>query len=98
MVGALREMGYAVHVPEATFYLLPQSPWEDDVAFTELLAAHDVFVLPGTVCEIAGHFRISLTANEEMIERAVPRFAAAMEEARNASLKGQAVASGGGRA
>lgn len=82
MVGALREMGYEVHVPEGTFYLLPKSPWEDDVAFTELLAAHDVFVMPGTIAEIPGYFRISLTANEEMIERALPRFATAMEHAR----------------
>ncbi len=81
MVGALREMGYQVHVPEGTFYLLPRSPWADDLAFTDLLAAHDVFVLPGTICEIPGYFRISLTANEEMIERALPRFAAAMERA-----------------
>jgi aspartate aminotransferase len=81
MVGALREMGYQVHVPEGTFYLLPKSPWEDDVAFTDLLAAYDVFVLPGTICEIPGYFRISLTANEEMIERAMPGFAAALERA-----------------
>lgn len=81
MVGALREQGYQVHVPEGTFYLLPKSPWEDDVAFTELLAERDVFVLPGTICEISGYFRISLTANEEMIERALPRFAAAFEHA-----------------
>ena len=81
MVGVLREMGYQVHVPEGTFYLLPMSPWADDVAFTDLLAAHDVFVLPGTICEIPGYFRISLTANEEMIEGALPRFATAMAHA-----------------
>ncbi len=81
MVGALRDMGYQVHMPEGTFYLLPKSPWADDVAFTDLLAEHDVFVLPGTICEIPGYFRISLTANEEMIERALPGFAAALERA-----------------
>ncbi len=54
-------------------------------------------VLPGTVCEIPGYFRISLMANEEMIERAPPRFAAAMKEAREASPTGQAVAAGAGR-
>ena len=78
MVGALRGMGYRVHVPEGTFYLLPASPWADDVAFAELLAEHDVFVLPGTICEVPGYFRISLTANEQMIERSLPGFAAAM--------------------
>ena len=72
MVAALRDMGYRVHVPEGTFYLLPRSPLADDVVFAELLAEHDVFVLPGTICEMPGYFRVSLTANEQMIERALP--------------------------
>ncbi|HEX5439690.1 MAG TPA: aminotransferase class I/II-fold pyridoxal phosphate-dependent enzyme [Ktedonobacterales bacterium] len=83
LVAALREMGYSVHVPEATFYLLPRSPLADDLAFTELLAQHNVFCLPGTVVEMPGYFRISLTANDEMITRALPGFAAALQEASN---------------
>jgi aspartate aminotransferase len=79
MVTALRDMGYDVHVPEGTFYLLPRSPIGDDEAFTEMLAAEKVFVLPGALCEIPGYFRISLTANQEMIERSLPRFARAIE-------------------
>jgi len=81
MVAALRGMGYNVHVPEGTFYLLPRSPWEDDRAFTEVLAEYGVFVLPGSIAEIPGYFRISLTANDAMIERALPGFAAAIERA-----------------
>ncbi len=80
MVRALREQGYALVMPEATFYLLPRSPLADDLAFTELLARRNVFVLPGTVVEMPGFFRISLTATDEMIDRALPQFAAAMEE------------------
>ena len=87
MVAALREMGYDVHVPEGTFYLLPRSPLADDLAFIELLAEHDIFCLPGTVVEMPGYFRISLTANDEMIERALPGFAAALEEASNHRLR-----------
>ena len=81
LISALRDMGYEVHVPEGTFYLLPRSPIGDDEAFTEMLAAEKVFVLPGTLCEIPGYFRISLTANEEMIEQSLPRFARAIEKA-----------------
>jgi aspartate aminotransferase len=81
MVGALREMGYAVHAPEGTFYLLVSSPWTDDQQFCELLAEHDVLCLPGTVFELPGHFRISLTANNDMIQRALPGFAAAKQKA-----------------
>ncbi|MGA7733074.1 MAG: aminotransferase class I/II-fold pyridoxal phosphate-dependent enzyme [Chloroflexia bacterium] len=81
MVGALRDMGYSLHSPEGTFYLLVRSPWEDDVAFTELLASHNILCLPGEIVEAPGHFRISLTASDDMIERALPGFAAALAEA-----------------
>jgi aspartate aminotransferase len=64
------------------FYLLPKSPWADDVAFCDLRGKHDILVLPGTVAEIPGYFRISLTASHAMIDRALPGFAVALEHAR----------------
>ena len=73
----MRAIGYQVHVPQGTFYLLPRSPIADDLAFFELLARRDVFVLPGTAVELPGYFRISLTANDAMIEHALPVFAEA---------------------
>ena len=82
MVGGLRAQGYAVSEPEGTFYVTVQSPWDDDAAFCDLLAEHDVFCLPGAVMDMPGYFRISLTANDEMIERALPLFARALETAR----------------
>jgi aspartate aminotransferase len=82
VVGALRDMGYDLRSPEGTFYLLVRSPWEDDGAFVELLASHNILCLPGMIVEAPGHFRISLTANDDMIERGLPGFAAAMEEAK----------------
>ena len=82
MVAALHGAGYEVHMPQGTFYLLPKSPWHDDWAFTDLLAQHDIFVLPGKVVELPGYFRISLTASDEMIDRAIPGFVAAMAHAR----------------
>lgn len=77
MVDALRSFGYDLHSPEGTFYLLPRSPIEDDVAFTERLARDKVYVLPGAVVEMPGRFRISLTGNDEMVDRALPIFEAA---------------------
>lgn len=82
LVDELRSQGYRLHSPEATFYLLPSSPIEDDFAFTELLASYDVFVLPGSILERPGSFRISVTASDEMIDRALPGFAAALEKVR----------------
>ena len=81
LVAALRDLGYEVHVPEGTFYLLPRTPIEDDVAFTEALARRDVFVLPGTAMEMPGYIRLSLTATDAMIDRALPVFAAAIVDA-----------------
>lgn len=94
MVGALREMGYLVRVPEATFYLLPRSPRENDIEFADILAGEDVFVLPGSYFDMPGYFRISLTATEEMIERSLPGFAAALEWARAYDLVDAVAADG----
>lgn len=82
LVQALREMGYELAVPEGTFYLLVRSPLEDDRAFMELLARHKVYCLPGTLFKLPGYFRISLTANDEMIDRAIPGFRQAFQAAR----------------
>src|SRR5881296_1011941 len=75
MVDALREMGYEVHSPQATFYLLPKAPIADDMLFARTLAAQKVLVLPGVAVEMPGYFRISLTATDAMIDRALPVFA-----------------------
>lgn len=83
MVKTLQDMGYKVQKPDATFFLLVGSPWEDDCNFAELLASHDLFVLPGTPQEIPGYFRVSLTANEDMISRSLPKFQAAIEYAKS---------------
>jgi aspartate aminotransferase len=77
MVPALREAGYELTVPQATFYLLVRSPDPDDQAFAERLARDRVLVLPGRTVEMPGWFRISLTATDDMVERALPVFAAA---------------------
>ena len=81
MVQALSSYGYELHSPEGTFYLLPTSPIPDDVAFVDRLAQDKVFVLPGAVVEMPGRFRISITGNDEMVERALPVFERAAKEA-----------------
>ena len=81
MVDALRELGYETHVPEGTFYIMPKSPLTDDVEFARRLQEHKVLVLPGQAFDMPGHFRLSMTATDEMIDRALPAFAQVMEEA-----------------
>ncbi|MBD2472172.1 aminotransferase class I/II-fold pyridoxal phosphate-dependent enzyme [Nostoc sp. FACHB-145] len=86
-VKALRDMGYKLHSPDGTFFLLVQAPWKDDCSFAELLASHNVFVFPGTPLEIPGYFRISLTATEDMLSRALPKFQAALKYAGEKSFR-----------
>ena len=81
LVPALRDMGYEASMPEGTFYTMARSPIEDDVAFADVLARHRVLVLPGTVVEVPGWFRVSLTASDDMVEAGIDRFAAARAEA-----------------
>ena len=81
LLHSLREMGYSVHTPEGTFYLLVKSPLPQDEEFAALLAEYNVLVLPGTVAEMPGYFRLSLTANDDMIARSLPGFATAIQRA-----------------
>ena len=74
LVDALTSFGYTVHSPEGTFYLLPTSAVPDDQAFVERLARDKVYVLPGHLVEMPGRFRISVTGNDEMVDRAIPVF------------------------
>jgi aspartate aminotransferase len=75
----LRECGYEVRIPEGAFYVTPKAPIEDDVEFSEILAQRGVLCLPGSVVKMNGYLRASITANDEMIERALPIFAAARD-------------------
>jgi aspartate aminotransferase len=78
LVPALAEMGYEVIRPEGTFYVMARSPDPDDLAFTDRLAELGALVLPGTLVECPGWFRISLTASDEMVERGLEAFRAAI--------------------
>ncbi len=78
-VKGLRDCGYDVHAPEGAFYVMPKTPIEDDARVVTLLAEEGVFCLPGHVVQMPGYLRASVTANDEMIERALPKFAAVRE-------------------
>jgi len=78
---ALRASGYELPTAEGTFYLLPTSPIPDDRAFVERLARDKVYVLPGSLVETPGRFRISITGNDDMVERSIPVFERAAREA-----------------
>ena len=71
---ALAGAGHAVLPPEGTFYLWAR--WAGDPARQwDALADRGVFVMPGELMHAPEYFRISLTASDEMVERALPAFA-----------------------
>lgn len=76
MLDALQSSGYRVIPSQATFFLYARSPDEDDFAFIERLARHYVLALPSSIFHHRGYFRISLTASDDMVERALPVFRA----------------------
>lgn len=80
LVEGLRGCGYEVAMPEGAFYITPRTPTADDRAYADLLASKGVLCLPGSVVKMPGYLRASLTANDEMIDRALPIFAAARKE------------------
>lgn len=82
LAAALSEAGYELILPAGTFYMMVKSPLEDDDAFAGILAEYEVFVGPGHLFEMPGWFRISLTANDEMVAKSIPGFAAAINRVR----------------
>jgi aspartate aminotransferase len=82
LYGALAGMGYDVVKPDGTFFMFPKSPIPDDVAFVNTLAARLVLVTPGSGFEAPGYFRIAFCVDDEVIERALPQFEAALKDVR----------------
>jgi aspartate aminotransferase len=87
MAVILADLAFEHTVPEGTFYVMARSPIPDDMRFAEILAEEGAVVLPGAVVEVPGWFRISLTANDEMVESSV----AALRRARDRAIAESAV-------
>ena len=75
LFGALTDAGVRVTRPEGTFYLWGEAPGGDAAAFCDALAARGIYVMPGTLFDQPRHFRMSLTATMETIDRALPDLA-----------------------
>jgi aspartate aminotransferase len=75
LMRALGRAGYGTLEPEGTFYLWSRWPKGDPERLWNALADRNVFVLPGSVMASPEWLRISLTASDAMVERALPHFA-----------------------
>ena len=81
---ALESFGYQVNRPQGTFYVFPQSPIADDLAFVNRLLEEGILAVPGTGFGRAGHFRLSLTIPLDAIERSLAGFGRAARAVRAA--------------
>jgi len=73
---ALTRARFEVLRPEGTFYLWSKWPTGDPERHWNALADRKVFVMPGSIMNAPEYLRISLTASDQMVERALPVFAA----------------------
>ncbi|MCU0664746.1 MAG: pyridoxal phosphate-dependent aminotransferase, partial [Myxococcota bacterium] len=58
LVKELTKMGYKVPYPGGAFYVFPEAPGGDDIAFIEKLKKRRVLVVPGSGFGCRGYFRI----------------------------------------
>ena len=82
MYEGLTRIGYQCVKPQGAFYVFPQTPIDDDVAFVRLLAEEGVLTVPGSGFGMPGHIRISLTVERDTVVRALPGFERAFKKAR----------------
>ncbi len=73
-VPAVRAAGFEATMPEGTFYVLVRAKDGDDAALVDRLADRGVFVLPGAIVELPGWVRVSLTANDAMVDQGIQAF------------------------
>lgn len=72
LVKELTGMGFHMVVPDGAFYLFPQSPLADDVAFVARAQKHHILLVPGAGFGAPGFFRIAYCVDRNCIERSLP--------------------------
>jgi len=72
LVTELTAMGFRLVRPDGAFYLFPQSPLDDDVAFVKLAQKHHILLVPGAGFGAPGFFRIAYCVDKGIIERSLP--------------------------
>ncbi|MFC1913158.1 pyridoxal phosphate-dependent aminotransferase [Chloroflexota bacterium] len=70
----LSEMGYAMMKPQGAFYLFPETPIADDVAFTGELLQWNVITVPGVDFGVPGHIRLSYCVDDRTLEGSLAGF------------------------
>ncbi|MBN1797092.1 MAG: pyridoxal phosphate-dependent aminotransferase [Spirochaetales bacterium] len=77
---SLQHMGYEVRKPEGAFYLFPQAPGGDDLAFVDMLRQELILAVPGRGFALPGYFRLAYCVDDEIIERSLAGFSRAIKK------------------
>ncbi|MDD4849084.1 MAG: pyridoxal phosphate-dependent aminotransferase [Gemmiger sp.] len=65
-------LGFRVQKPGGTFYIFPQSPEPDAVAFSEKAKKYDLALVPGDSFGCPGYFRMAYCISTEKVQRSLP--------------------------
>ena len=68
----LTALGFRMVKPGGGFYLFPESPLADDIAFVQKAQEHNILLVPGTGFGAPGYFRIAYCIDQDVIERSLP--------------------------
>ena len=76
----LTSIGFTCVRPNGAFYLFPETPIPDDVAFTKSAVKYNLLLVGGSGFGCPGHFRLSYCVDIGTIERSLPAFTKLAEE------------------
>ena len=76
----LSDFGYRFVRPAGAFYLFPQSPVSDEVAFVRALQEERILAVPGSGFGAPGYFRLSFCVDDRTIADALPGFERAFKQ------------------
>jgi aspartate aminotransferase len=72
--GVLEDAGFIFNKPMGAFYVFPQSPIADDVAFVREAQNENLLLVPGSGFMGPGHFRLAYCCSDETITRSAEAF------------------------
>ena len=70
----LTDLGFKCVKPVGAFYMFPQTPIEDDVAFCNAAKEFNLLLVPGTGLGCKGHMRLSYCVSHDTIINSFPAF------------------------
>jgi aspartate aminotransferase len=76
----LVNMGYSVVKPQGAFYMFPESPIEDEMAYIDELRKDHVLVVPGRGFGTPGYFRISYCVDDKTLKGSLDGFKKAAQK------------------